>query len=506
MPQAVLDQPWMQPVYDEPEFVVRNIWRLYGGWYDGNPARLKPPPDAALAAEVAALAGGVDALVARAGELAAAGDLRLAAQVAEWAVQAAPDDPAAHGARADVYTARRAEEASLMAKGIFGAAARRQPPARTDPGRATAQVPGRGADPWSRSSGLFQETRTMSDAIAPVPISDETTRRLFGEPSFRVAKRGGYDPGDVAEFLGGLGGQMLTLIGRLRKAESDVDVLKTELGHWQARTRDAEATRETFERTLALAEDTANAAVADARHRAAGIMTKAEANADELIGQARHQSFHMVEQAREEAQRCYADERMKVREEWQRVQDESAQLETLRLAVAAETMALEEVRNQLRTRIRMAATEMLKVAESPDCLGQPVARGMPEKPRAAAGPAGPARDHDPWPSSRRAPSATEHVVLEAAASRPSSPPRSVDRRRPSRPRCTAAGHPSPRGGRGLRQPGRRRRLRAVHVRGHRRRAQPGVDPRRLSQAAWVQAKSGVDLVQHLRRRRGDGCR
>jgi cell division septum initiation protein DivIVA len=223
----------------------------------------------------------------------------------------------------------------------------------------------------------------MPDAIAPVPISDETTRRLFGEPAFRVAKRGGYDPGDVAEFLSGLGSQMVTLIGRLRKAESDVEVMKTEVGHWQARTRDAEATRETFERTLALAEDTANAAIADARHRAAGIMTKAEANADELIGQARHESFHMVEQAREEAQRCYADERMKVREEWQRVQDESAQLETLRLAVAAETMALEEVRNQLRTRIRLAATEMLKVAESPDCLGTPIARGMPERPKAA---------------------------------------------------------------------------------------------------------------------------
>lgn len=129
VPQAVLDQPWMQPVYDEPEFVVRNIWRLYGGWYDGNPARLKPPADTALAAEVAALAGGVGALVARAGELAAAGDLRLAAQVAEWAVQAAPEDPAAHGARAEVYAARRAEEPSLMAKGIFGAAERDSRPA-----------------------------------------------------------------------------------------------------------------------------------------------------------------------------------------------------------------------------------------------------------------------------------------------------------------------------------------------------------------------------------------
>ncbi|HEY8059720.1 MAG TPA: alkyl sulfatase dimerization domain-containing protein [Acidimicrobiales bacterium] len=128
VPQAVLDQPWMQPVYDEPEFVVRNIWRLYGGWYDGNPARLKPPPDSELAREVAALAGGVDVLVRRVSELASAGDLRLAAQVAEWAVQAAPQDASAHGARAEIYAARRAEEPSLMAKGIFGAAERESRP------------------------------------------------------------------------------------------------------------------------------------------------------------------------------------------------------------------------------------------------------------------------------------------------------------------------------------------------------------------------------------------
>ncbi|HEY8058662.1 MAG TPA: alkyl sulfatase dimerization domain-containing protein, partial [Acidimicrobiales bacterium] len=68
VPQAVLDQPWMQPVYDEPEFVVRNIWRLYGGWYDGNPATLKPAREAALAAELADLAGGAHRLANRARE------------------------------------------------------------------------------------------------------------------------------------------------------------------------------------------------------------------------------------------------------------------------------------------------------------------------------------------------------------------------------------------------------------------------------------------------------
>ena len=65
VPSRLADKPYLQPIYDEPEFVVRNVWRLYGGWYDGNPARLKPPADSALAAEVSSLAGGARALAAR---------------------------------------------------------------------------------------------------------------------------------------------------------------------------------------------------------------------------------------------------------------------------------------------------------------------------------------------------------------------------------------------------------------------------------------------------------
>ena len=60
LPAALLEKPYLRPVYDEPEFIVRNVWRLYGGWYDGNPAHLKPAPEAALGAELAALAGGVE--------------------------------------------------------------------------------------------------------------------------------------------------------------------------------------------------------------------------------------------------------------------------------------------------------------------------------------------------------------------------------------------------------------------------------------------------------------
>ena len=120
----LLAKPYLRPFYDEPEFVVRNVWRLYGGWYDGNPAHLKPAPEAALVRELAALAGGAEALARRAVELCEAGELRLACELAELAVQARPESRAAHAARADVYTAHRARAPSLMAKGIYAAAAR----------------------------------------------------------------------------------------------------------------------------------------------------------------------------------------------------------------------------------------------------------------------------------------------------------------------------------------------------------------------------------------------
>ncbi|WP_436795721.1 alkyl sulfatase dimerization domain-containing protein [Actinospongicola halichondriae] len=127
VPERYAELPYLRGTYDEPEFVVRNIWRLYGGWYDGNPARLKPPKDAAVASEVAALAGGAAALSVRAVEVAECGDLRLACQLAEWAAEAVSDDgrdaSEVHANRAEVYRQRRDSESSLMAKGIFGTAA-----------------------------------------------------------------------------------------------------------------------------------------------------------------------------------------------------------------------------------------------------------------------------------------------------------------------------------------------------------------------------------------------
>ena len=118
-PAELVAKPYLKPVYDEPEFIVRNLWRLYGGWYDGNPAHLKPAPEAELAAELAQLAGGADRLAARALGLAGEGSLRLAGHLAEFAIQADPSSEAARDARAQVNERRAEEATSTMARGIF---------------------------------------------------------------------------------------------------------------------------------------------------------------------------------------------------------------------------------------------------------------------------------------------------------------------------------------------------------------------------------------------------
>ncbi len=124
LPAETLERPWCRPVYDEPEFVVRNVWRQFGGWWDGQAANLKPAPHAALAGEIVTLAGGVAPLLRRAEELGAGGELRLACHLADYAVAADPDDTAAHAVRSQLYALRRGAESSLMAKGVFAAAAR----------------------------------------------------------------------------------------------------------------------------------------------------------------------------------------------------------------------------------------------------------------------------------------------------------------------------------------------------------------------------------------------
>src|SRR5262249_48796802 len=118
-PPEFLAKPWLRPRYDDPEFVVRNIWHLYAGWFDGNPAHLKPAPSAELAGEIAMLAGGADRLSERAATLAEAGRKRLAGHLIEVAAPAAAASADIQAVRAKVYAQCAAAETSLIGKAIF---------------------------------------------------------------------------------------------------------------------------------------------------------------------------------------------------------------------------------------------------------------------------------------------------------------------------------------------------------------------------------------------------
>jgi alkyl sulfatase BDS1-like metallo-beta-lactamase superfamily hydrolase len=124
VPTGLLERPYLRPIYDDPLFIVRNLWRLYGGWYDGNPAHLLPSNERDLARALAQLAGGARALAEQAEVQCENDALDVACELVEFAWQADPDDSRVASTRARIYRARAEAESSLMAKGIFNAAVR----------------------------------------------------------------------------------------------------------------------------------------------------------------------------------------------------------------------------------------------------------------------------------------------------------------------------------------------------------------------------------------------
>jgi alkyl sulfatase BDS1-like metallo-beta-lactamase superfamily hydrolase len=135
VPAHLRDKPYLRPVYDHPQFIVRNVWRRYGGWYDGEPDNLLPAPRHQQAREWVTLAGGVERVLERARELAAPGEedgLRLACHLVEHAVLAHPDSTEVHATRTAVYRARSALYESSMARNILNHAATASESGRRD--------------------------------------------------------------------------------------------------------------------------------------------------------------------------------------------------------------------------------------------------------------------------------------------------------------------------------------------------------------------------------------
>lgn len=117
------DKPWLQPVYDHPEFVARNVYRLYGGWYDGDPANMLPAHSHDIAAQLVSATGAAP-ILERARIRRNEGDLQMACHLVDFVRKGDPENHEAWELWRDLFAARAESERSLMARGAFLSAIR----------------------------------------------------------------------------------------------------------------------------------------------------------------------------------------------------------------------------------------------------------------------------------------------------------------------------------------------------------------------------------------------
>ncbi|MGQ1840083.1 alkyl/aryl-sulfatase [Kocuria turfanensis] len=99
-----LENAWhARGYYGSVSHNVKAVYQRYMGWYDGNPAHLWPHPPVEAARRYLEFMGGADAVVEKARNSSAAGDLRWAAEVLNHVVFARPDHEAARELLADTY-------------------------------------------------------------------------------------------------------------------------------------------------------------------------------------------------------------------------------------------------------------------------------------------------------------------------------------------------------------------------------------------------------------------
>jgi alkyl sulfatase BDS1-like metallo-beta-lactamase superfamily hydrolase len=117
------DKPWLQPIYDHPEFIARNVYRLYGGWWNGDAADILPAHSHDIAAALVGATGAAP-ILERARKLRDDGDLQIACHLVDFVRKGDPDNREAWELWRDLFTARAEQERSLMARGAFKAAVR----------------------------------------------------------------------------------------------------------------------------------------------------------------------------------------------------------------------------------------------------------------------------------------------------------------------------------------------------------------------------------------------
>ena len=108
LPEGLAGKSYLGEYYGNIAFSVRSIFCGLLGWFDGDAWKLNPLDPRSEAEHMAALAGGPEALMAKAEQALRSGDPKWGAQLASYALRLDPQDAAAKSVMADCL-----EEAAL---------------------------------------------------------------------------------------------------------------------------------------------------------------------------------------------------------------------------------------------------------------------------------------------------------------------------------------------------------------------------------------------------------
>lgn len=124
LPPDLAAKPYLQPLYGCTPFIVRDVLRMYAGWWGGNPAELIPARRADVARDLVATAGR-EPLLERARSLLGDGEPRRALHLVMHLVEADVADAESQSLLAEICDAIVAIEPSFIARNFYTTAAAR---------------------------------------------------------------------------------------------------------------------------------------------------------------------------------------------------------------------------------------------------------------------------------------------------------------------------------------------------------------------------------------------
>jgi len=225
----------------------------------------------------------------------------------------------------------------------------------------------------------------------------------------------GYEAEDVDDFKAKVEIWAGEMQARLREATTRLDQAETRAREAEERARTSVESDETIQRTLLLAQRTADAAVKEAEETAGRKVAEAEAEADRLLTEARTHRERAISEAEDEVRQAMDAKRAELL-------DELTTLERTREALSADVAALDGFVESQRARLRDVQTALQQVVEHPDALG-------PVEPPALSGVEVPEPDATPPPAPEPAveaelavPAPLDEVVTGPAFEEPTTPP------------------------------------------------------------------------------------